>query len=141
VLCHALVWFGVARERERRDWEAGEEARIAAEAEAASRRAAHKAAIKELSAQTQVCPQRLNGIDMKAATFAETDTFCSACAFFVCELCRPCRPKNSMPGWAKHLDKAALHAMHCWVVLLKLREFAHAHCILGWAVLFAGWPR
>jgi hypothetical protein len=43
------------RERERREWEAREQARIAAEAEASARREAHKAAIKELSAQTQVC--------------------------------------------------------------------------------------
>jgi hypothetical protein len=54
-----MLWYVVTRERERRDWEAREEARIAAEADAASRREAHKAAIKELSAQTQVCQQRL----------------------------------------------------------------------------------
>lgn len=42
------------RELERREWEAREETRLAAEAAEASRREAHKAAIRELSAQTQV---------------------------------------------------------------------------------------
>lgn len=54
-----MLSYAVIRERERRDWEAREEARLAAEAEATSRREAHKAAIKELSAQTQVCQPHL----------------------------------------------------------------------------------
>jgi hypothetical protein len=53
LLCWLLL-LPSNRERERRDWEAREEARLAAEAETAARREAHKAAIKELSAQTQV---------------------------------------------------------------------------------------
>lgn len=48
------VLWRCCRERELREWEVREEARIAAEAEASARREAHKAAIKELSAQTQV---------------------------------------------------------------------------------------
>jgi len=44
----------VFRERDRRAWEASEEVRVAREAAEAERREAHRAAIKELSAQTQV---------------------------------------------------------------------------------------
>jgi hypothetical protein len=50
-----LLLLLLHRERGRREWEAAEEVRLAAEAQEAARRAAHKAAIKELSAQTQVC--------------------------------------------------------------------------------------
>lgn len=59
-MCAALAGAVHNRERERRDWEAREEARLAAEAETAARREAHKAAIKELSAQTQVRHTRVD---------------------------------------------------------------------------------
>lgn len=49
------------RERDRRAWEEREEARLAAEEAEATRREAHRAAIKELSAQTQVGRECVGG--------------------------------------------------------------------------------